>query len=299
MATTSEEKDALIRKINCIYHDAEHDEYDDRHEEIIVGEVSWWNEIGRKYIKNKFSGKTDVSLLDIGTGTGFVIRILTGYLNKESQVIAYDLSQAMLKKAKNGSNKAASNNYNFVCGDAEILPFADEFFDVITINAVLHHLPNYKRCLNQVNRVLKSNGILIISHEPNNKFFESPLVRFMAKVYKILGGSVVKVSDRIQETVNRGLIASGYIDKELTKDEIIDLVEVRSIAEHKRIEPQRGFNAQVLLDESLTDYLVLEENSESTFGYRSKIPLMKLAQSAMKYLTNGNGTLFSMVLIKP
>jgi hypothetical protein len=121
----------------------------------------------------------------------------------------------------------------------------------------------------------------------------------MAKVYKILGGSVVKVSDRIQETVNRGLIASGYIDKELTKDEIIDLVEVRSIAEHKRIEPQRGFNAQVLLDESLTDYLVLEENSESTFGYRSKIPLMKLAQSAMKYLTNGNGTLFSMVLIKP
>ena len=121
----------------------------------------------------------------------------------------------------------------------------------------------------------------------------------MATAYKKLGGNVVKVSDRIQQTVNKELVSSGYIDRELTKDEIIDLVEVSSIAEHKKIDPRRGFNAQVLLEESLAGYSLLEENSESTFGYRSKIPFMKIAQSAMKYLTNGNGTLFSMVVMKP
>jgi ubiquinone/menaquinone biosynthesis C-methylase UbiE len=299
MLVEGEEKDKLIKRINCIYHDAEHDEYDDRHEEIIVGEISWWEKIGKKYIKDKFSDVSNASFLDIGTGTGFVIRALTEHLNKTCQVIAYDLSQEMLKKAKSASSQPGNNIYNFVCGDAEVLPFADEHFDVITINAVLHHLPNYKHCLNQVKRVLKSKGILIISHEPNNKFFESPLVRFIASSYKLLGGNVVQVSDRIQNTVNQQLITSGHIKTALTKDEIIDLVEVRSIAEHKKIDPKRGFNAQVLLEESLVGYSVLEENSESTFGYRSKIPFMKIAQSAMKYLTNGNGTLFSMVLMKP
>ena len=299
MGNTSEEKEALIRKINCVYHDAEHSEYDDRHSEIISGEVDWWDKVGKQYIKNNFSDGDRLSLLDIGTGTGFVVKTLTGHLSEKCQVFAYDLSQSMLHQAKKTINAMGESQYNFVCGDAEILPFADEFFDVITINAVLHHLPNYRRCLEQAKRALKSKGILIIAHEPNNKFFKSPLVRFMATTYKKLGGSVVKVSDRIQQTVNKELVSSGYIDRELTKDEIIDLVEVSSIAEHKKIDPRRGFNAQVLLEESLAGYSLLEENSESTFGYRSKIPFMKVVQSAMKYLTNGNGTLFSMVVMKP
>ena len=293
------EKDTLIRKINCIYHDAEHDEYDDRHAEIIAGEDKWWHETGQKYLQGSSCNKNNFYLLDIGTGTGFVVRTLKKYLNEQSKVIAYDLSQSMLRHAKKKVDGFEFGRHSFVCGDAEILPFADGFFDVITINAVLHHLPNYKRCLNQIKRILKPNGILIIAHEPNNKFFRSPLVRLMATVYKKLGGNVIKVSDHIQGIVNKELISLSYIDKELTKDEIIDLVEVSSIAEHKKIDPGRGFNAQTLLEESFIGYSLLEENSESTFGYRSKIPFMKLVQNAMKYLTDGNGTLFSMVLKKP
>jgi ubiquinone/menaquinone biosynthesis C-methylase UbiE len=299
MKDASKEKESLIRKINCVYHDAEHSEYDDRHSEIIIGEVDWWNKIGIKHIKNNFRGRNHLSLLDIGTGTGFVIKTLTRHLDKKYQVFAYDLSQSMLHQAKKTVNDMNENQYNFICGDAEVLPFPDDFFDVITINGVLHHLPNHRRCLQQVTRTLKSKGILIIAHEPNNKFFKSPIVRFMATVYKKLGGSVVKVSDRIQEMVNNELVSSGYIERELTKDEIMDLVEFSSIAEHKKIDPQRGFNAQILFEESLTGYSLLEENSESTFGYRSKIPFMKIAQSAIKYLTNGNGTLFSLVVMKP
>ncbi len=299
MTNSSIEKEALIRKINCVYHDAEHSEYDERHEEIIAGEVNWWNKIGEIYFQRKFQNKNSFSLLDIGTGTGFVLRTLMKHLNNESKVVAYDLSQLMLRQAKQNLDSIGSNEHSFVCGDAEILPFADEFFDAITINAVLHHLPNYKRCLSQVKRILKPKGILIIAHEPNNKFFKSSLVRLMATVYKIIGGSVVKVSDRIQQKVNNELILSSYIEKELTKDEIIDLVEVSSIAEHKKIDPRRGFNAQTLLDESLVGYSLLEVTSESTFGYRSKIPFIKVIQHAMKYLTEGNGTLFSMIVMKP
>ena len=299
MGDMNEEKAALIRKINCIYHDAEHNEYDDRHSEITLGEVDWWNRVGKHYIKNNFSKENHLSLLDIGTGTGFVIKTLISHLDEKDLVVACDYSQAMLHQAKKNINKTGRSNCNFVCSDAETLPFADEFFDVVTINGVLHHLPSHKHCLKQVKRVLKSKGTLIIAHEPNNKFFESPLVRFMATAYKKLGGSVVKVSDRIQQTVNKELISSGFIDRELTKYEIMDLVEVSSIAEHKKIDPRRGFNAQILLEESLADYQLLEEKSESTFGYRSIIPFMMLIQRLMKYLTNGHGTVFSMVIRKP
>ena len=142
MLTSLKEKEALIRKTNCLYHDAEYSEYDDRHNEIIAGEVDWWDGIGKRYLQNKNS----FSLLDMGTGTGFVLRTLTKYLNEGNKVVAYDLSQLMLRQAKKNLDSIATNEHSFVCGDAENLPFPDDFFDIITTNAVLHHLPNYKRC---------------------------------------------------------------------------------------------------------------------------------------------------------
>lgn len=46
-------------------------------------------------------------------------------------------------------------------GDAQNLPFADETFDIVYMNAVLEHVPDVAKAFKEVARVLKPGGIFI------------------------------------------------------------------------------------------------------------------------------------------
>lgn len=48
-----------------------------------------------------------------------------------------------------------------VVGDAQNLPFADETFDIVYMNAVLEHVPDASKAFKEVARVLKKGGIFI------------------------------------------------------------------------------------------------------------------------------------------
>jgi len=48
-----------------------------------------------------------------------------------------------------------------VVGDAQNLPFPDETFDIVYMNAVLEHVPDPSRAFKEVARVLKKGGIFI------------------------------------------------------------------------------------------------------------------------------------------
>lgn len=52
-----------------------------------------------------------------------------------------------------------------VCGDMEKLPFRDAIFDLVFISATLHHSSNISIPLQEINRVLKQNGRLVLINE--------------------------------------------------------------------------------------------------------------------------------------
>lgn len=95
-------------------------------------------------------------LLDADCGTGAVISLLNEkYPNKNYTGI--DLSPKMIDVAKRKNNGA-----NFVCGDCEELPFANNSFDVVICSQSFHHYPNPEKFFRNVRRVLKPYGRLIL-----------------------------------------------------------------------------------------------------------------------------------------
>ena len=284
-------KTELVKEINKIFHDIESRNYDERHPEIIFGEKEWWNQLSNRYIKNET--KKPRILLDIATGNGFVPNIALKHLNNKDKTIGYDISLDMLKQAK---IKINNHNFNAIQGDAEKLPFKNKSIDIVTINTAIHHFPNLQISLKEIDRVIKSRGILIIGREPNKKFFDSSIVKILTKIYNIIWG--IKMDKKMKNEINQKLKEKGLINKDLSKKEIIGFVEYNSIPEHQGIKSSDdNFSSETLLN-FFKNYEALESTTISTFIYRSPLPFKNTLNRIIKKALNNQGSMFSLILKK-
>jgi ubiquinone/menaquinone biosynthesis C-methylase UbiE len=103
-------------------------------------------------------------VLDAGCGTG---NYLDAFKETIGLLTGLDGSQEMLLRA--AQKCAGSSNIELKHGSLLELPFQDRLFDGVMINQVLHHLSRssdlqqYRQCLAEVFRVLKSGGVLCIN----------------------------------------------------------------------------------------------------------------------------------------
>ena len=118
----------------------------------------------------QLENKTRARVLDICCGTGSVI---FSFAQRFPDILAigYDFSHGMLLKAL---EKDLSKKLMLIEGDAAILPFKDDLFDVVCCSHALYELkgPVRKEALSEMRRVVKSNGrVLIMEHEVPRKPF--------------------------------------------------------------------------------------------------------------------------------
>jgi 2-polyprenyl-3-methyl-5-hydroxy-6-metoxy-1,4-benzoquinol methylase len=121
-------------------------------------EENYWWFIGRKkiigtIIEKHVKLKQNLRILDAGCGSGNT----TLELKKFGNVYGIDFSFSALRYAKNrGINKVVqSSSYD--------LPFLSNTFDVITILDVLEHIEDDSRVLKELKRILKQDGIILIT----------------------------------------------------------------------------------------------------------------------------------------
>lgn len=96
-------------------------------------------------------------LLDVGCGTGFLIDNLAK--ERDAEYYGLDLSEKMIEIAKSKNIEGAE----FVRGSANMLPYDDESFDVVTCVQSFHHYPYPDEAMKEVYRVLKKGGVYILS----------------------------------------------------------------------------------------------------------------------------------------
>lgn len=101
-------------------------------------------------------------VLDVGTGTGLLIPFLLRAVGPTGQISAIDYAEKMVKICK--SKYANIPNVTVAIQQVETLDFPMQTFDAVTCFGLFPHLENKEEALRQMNRVLKTNGKLIIAH---------------------------------------------------------------------------------------------------------------------------------------
>lgn len=93
-------------------------------------------------------------ILDIGTGTGGVVSLLS-YKFKEARIVGCDIAPGMIKKA---IQKHPQENITFEVADAEALPFANKSFDLVVSSTTYQWINDLPKAFAEAKRVLRPGG---------------------------------------------------------------------------------------------------------------------------------------------
>jgi ubiquinone/menaquinone biosynthesis C-methylase UbiE len=114
------------------------------------------------------------TLLDVGGGTGRLAQLFT---NQSDQVVVADLSFEMLQQTQLKEKLLPLQTAS------EFLSFPTESFDRILMVDALHHVIDHQETANELWRVLKPGGYIVIE-EPDVRTFG---VKLLAIAEKIMG----------------------------------------------------------------------------------------------------------------
>ncbi|MFZ2545281.1 MAG: class I SAM-dependent methyltransferase [Candidatus Saccharimonadales bacterium] len=108
----------------------------------------------------------DKIVLDIASGSGYGTKILS---EAAKYVYGVDVNDKAIIYSK---ENYAGKNIEYRIGDGEKIPLDDNSIDVVVTFETIEHIKNYKKFLSEVKRVLKNDGLLILSTPNDVEFAE-------------------------------------------------------------------------------------------------------------------------------
>lgn len=121
------------------------------------------HEIGTRLMDRIFdTNRTFPRILDLGAGTGLLQKITPAPHGAEAFISA-DFSEEMLKQAEGAK---------VLLNAEELLPFADESFDLILSNLMLPWVNDVPKCLYMAGKALKKDGLFLASTLGSGSFLE-------------------------------------------------------------------------------------------------------------------------------
>ena len=144
--------------------------YDFLNHSLSLGMDNVWRKIAIKKLTNN-----PASILDIATGTAdFAI---SASKHTKAQITGIDISQGMLDVGnKKIIKKGLTDRIHLQLADSENLPFEDNSFDALTAGFGVRNFENLNKGLSEMNRTLKSKGIVAILEPSEPSSF--PLKKF-------------------------------------------------------------------------------------------------------------------------
>ena len=126
---------------------------------------SWWRRWGQEHfempvLKRLGLDLKDKDVLEIGCGNGYGARLI--HQRSPRSYVGIDVMEEQVKKAR-----LRYPQYQFLIQDAtDLSQFGNASKDVVIIFGVLHHIPEWRKVIDEIARVLKPNGGTFFLEEP-------------------------------------------------------------------------------------------------------------------------------------
>jgi len=127
---------------------------------LVYGEHIVRYEVALQLVRGK-------KVLDIASGSGYGSSILS---RLAESVVGVDINKDSVIYS---NDNYASSNTKFIEGDAESIPLGDKQVDVVVCFETIEHVKNYRKFLSEIRRVLKDDGMLVLSTPNDVEFPES------------------------------------------------------------------------------------------------------------------------------
>ena len=98
-------------------------------------------------------------VLDVGCGTGYLLRRLAGRVPQALELAGIDVAPAMIEAAR---AMAADSRIRFATGTAEELPYPTQMFDLVVSTTSFDHWADQRAGLAECARVLAPGGHLVL-----------------------------------------------------------------------------------------------------------------------------------------
>lgn len=107
--------------------------------------------------------KEGETVVDLGSGAGIDVFLASRRVGDKGKVIGIDMTEEMLKRAKENARKGKFTNVEFKLGDIEAIPLEDNVADCVISNCVINLAQDKQKVFNEAFRVLKHRGRLMVS----------------------------------------------------------------------------------------------------------------------------------------
>jgi SAM-dependent methyltransferase len=296
---------AFVERVNLAYHEEEASLYDGRHPEIMKDELERWSRVAELVASLK-KARGKLTILDLGSGTGFVPERLAPALDTADECLLTDLSPAMMAHARTRL-KGSPMRLRELIGAADRLDLPDGCADVVTMNSVVHHFPDTGAVFARVHRWLKPGGLVVIAHEPNALHYRNRPVLALDRLFRwqrrlrdrLRGGATS--GDTFIDGVNRRLMASKTISKPMTVEEIESITDIHSPTAGRIIRGERGFDPPEIARDAFSGYATERFETYRFFGKADpgKVAFLRPFVRAVERAWPDAGALFMLILRKP
>ncbi len=159
---------------------------------------------------NNLSLNNNPRILDVACGTGKTLKFIRATF-PDASLYGIDLSVPYLRKTAELLSQLPQELPQLVEGNAENLPYQDNYFQALTSVFLFHELPNpfRQRVINECYRVLQSGGICILAD--SMQLSDSPELETMMTNFPIAFHEPF-YNDYIQDDLKSRLHSAGFKD---------------------------------------------------------------------------------------
>ena len=158
----------------------------------------WLHRAWKRRLVRLAAPQTAERALDLCCGTGDIAFALA---RSGANVVGLDFSEPMLAvaraRAKVRESNGDSSNPQFIQGDAQQIPYPENTFELVTIGYGLRNLANWQLGLEEMRRVVKPGGRLLVLDfgKPENPLWRGVYFGYLRWLLPVFGRIVCRNSE--------------------------------------------------------------------------------------------------------